>query len=175
MTERLCDEAVLALRQIVRGIDLESKKLVQHHGITGPQALLLKHLLSATGLAVGELAKQVNLSQATVTDILDRLEKRELVKRTRSETDKRRVLVSATPTVVKIFQDTPALLETNFTSAFKKLDTQEQAQIAAILKRVATLMGADAFNALPGVANDAATAGFSPGKDVPNNGVIGTA
>ena len=57
--------------------------------------------------------------------------------------------------VVKIFQDTPALLETNFTTALKKLDPQEQAQIAAILQRIAALMGADELNVPPVFDNHA--------------------
>jgi DNA-binding MarR family transcriptional regulator len=143
MKYELRDEALQALRQIVRGIDLESKRLVQRHGITRPQALILSQLLDRDELTVGELARRVNLSQATVTDILDRLEKRQLIKRTRSEADKRRVFVNANPGVAKIFQDAPALLETNFASAFKKLDPPEQHRIVDTLTRVAALLGTD--------------------------------
>ena len=139
----LREEALSALRQIVRGIDLESKRLAQRHGITRPQALILSQLLEARELTVGELARRVNLSQATVTDILDRLEKRQLITRTRSGADKRRVFVSPATAVAKIFQDTPALLETNFASAFKKLDPPEQRQIVDTLTRVAALLGTD--------------------------------
>jgi DNA-binding MarR family transcriptional regulator len=159
MEHKLRDSALLALRQIVRGIDLESKQLVQRHGITRPQALILAQLLNTADLTVGELAKRVNLSQATVTDILDRLEKRQLVNRTRSEADKRRVLVSATPGVAKIFQEAPALLETNFACAFKKLDPPEQRQIVESLKRVAALLGTDDIVA-------PATDTLDPKKDV---------
>jgi hypothetical protein len=51
---------------------------METHGLAGPQALILK-ALQAGSLSAGELAARVNLSQATVTDILNRLEQRGLV------------------------------------------------------------------------------------------------
>ena len=67
------DEVLKTLRRIIRVIDLHSKKLVQKYGLTGPQMLVLKELLSLNELPVSVLAKNVSLSHATVTSMLDRL------------------------------------------------------------------------------------------------------
>jgi DNA-binding MarR family transcriptional regulator len=49
------------------------------------------------GLTAGELADAASLSPGAVTTVLDRLERRGLVTRTRDEADRRRVLVELTP------------------------------------------------------------------------------
>ena len=49
------------------------------------------------GLTVGELAEAASLSPGAVTTVLDRLERMELVTRTRDPADRRRVLVELTP------------------------------------------------------------------------------
>lgn len=115
--ERLCDDVLIALRKIIRAIDLHSKKLDQQHGVTGPQVLVLTTLLANTApLTVGEVARRANLSQATVTDILDRLERRGLIRRERSDEDKRRVLVTPTELAAPLLRSTPPLLQDSFTA-----------------------------------------------------------
>jgi DNA-binding MarR family transcriptional regulator len=49
------------------------------------------------GLTAGELAEAASLSPGAVTTVLDRLERMELVTRTRDAADRRRVLVELTP------------------------------------------------------------------------------
>lgn len=134
-----CEAVLVALRRIARAIDLHSKRLVQRYGLTGPQALVLRNLLLASEQSVGELARRISLSQATVTDILDRLEKRALVQRTRSTTDKRRVLVRATADA-KALGDALPLLQESFVAEFRKLEEWEQTLILSSLQRVASMM-----------------------------------
>ncbi len=150
-----CEAVLLALRRIARAIDLHSKRLVQRYGLTGPQALVLRSLLLVSELSVGELARRVNLSQATVTDILDRLEKRALVQRTRSTADKRRVLVRATADA-KALGDALPLLQESFVAEFRRLQEWEQTLILSSLQRVASMM--DAKTAAAGVADVSALA-----------------
>jgi DNA-binding MarR family transcriptional regulator len=49
------------------------------------------------GMTAGELAQAASVSPGAVTTVLDRLERMELVTRTRDETDRRRVIVELTP------------------------------------------------------------------------------
>lgn len=156
-----CDEVLVTLRRIVRAIDLQSRKLIQNHGITGPQILILKCLIDRPGAAVGELAQRVNLSQATVTDILDRLEKRALVVRSRSTADKRRVLVYPTPAAKRLIKRAPSLLQDAFTTRFLQLEPWERSQMLSTLQRVANMMDADGLDASPVL---------TPGAFVENDG-----
>ena len=85
------EEVLVALRRVIRATDIYSKKLAKTTGLTAPQMLLLQTIRSRGELTIGELATAMSLSQATVTTIMDRLEKRHLVSRQRSTVDKRKV------------------------------------------------------------------------------------
>ena len=73
MSDRL-EQVLVSLRRVIRATDLHSKHLAKTTGLTAPQILLLQALRKPEGAAVGHLAKEVSLSQATVTSILDRLD-----------------------------------------------------------------------------------------------------
>lgn len=67
------EELFVSIRRIIRAIDLRSKKLSKEAGITGPQLLVLQELERIKGITAKEVATNINLSQPTVTSILDRL------------------------------------------------------------------------------------------------------
>ena len=138
----LCEQVLVALRRITRAIDIHSRQLVHSHGLTGPQALLLKSLLDGGEASVGALARRINLSQATVTDILNRLEKRGLIRRIRSEVDKRRVNVEATEEASHLLRNSPPLLQEQFAERFNALQEWEQTSMLSTLQRVAAMMDA---------------------------------
>lgn len=136
------DEVISALRRIIRSIDLHSRSLVQTHGLTGPQAALLK-ALAQQQLTAGELANRINLSQGTVTDILNRLEKRDLVRRIKDEQDRRRVIVDLTEKSRAIVGAALPLVQDHFSRRFVELPDWEQSQLLASLQRISHMMEAD--------------------------------
>jgi len=138
--QKVFEEVLIALRQIIRAIDLHSRKLVQGYGLTGPQLIVLKSLGGIEELSVGELAKQVNLSPATVTGVLDRLEKRDLVERMRDDADKRRVIVRITQAGLAVLGTAPSLLQEHFMARFGELKQWEQNLVLSSLQRVAAMM-----------------------------------
>jgi DNA-binding MarR family transcriptional regulator len=140
---------VVALRRIIRAIDLRSRSLVTRYGLTGPQLTVLKELSAHSGVSVGELTRAIHLSQATVTGILDRLEKRELVRRERSAQDKRCVQVWLTEGGQQMLTDAPPLLQEEFAEEFSKLEDWEQSQILSALQRVVSMMEARHIHATP--------------------------
>jgi DNA-binding MarR family transcriptional regulator len=98
---------------------------------------------------VGDLARRVNLSQATVTGILDRLEQRRLIRRRRSSHDRRRVLVTVTEPGAEVLASAPPPLQEHFTRRFAALDPAEQDSMVRALERVVELMAADAVAPSP--------------------------
>ena len=129
-------QVVEALRRIIRAVDLHSRALVQKYRLTGPQLVVLKTIADSRPSSVGEIARAVYLSQATVTGILDRLETRGLVARTRSQDDRRRVLVSLSPKAEERLRSAPPLLQEHFTRRFLELDDEDQRRILEALERV---------------------------------------
>ena len=142
------DQVIIALRRVIRAIDLHSRTLVESHGLTGPQALILKALQHGE-MSAGELATKVSLSQGTVTDILNRLEHRQLIQRLRDENDRRRVLVAATEQGQALLKQSPPLLQERFIQRFNELHEWEQTQLLASLQRIASMMDAEDIDAAP--------------------------
>ncbi len=144
-----CHEVLLALRRITRAIDLHSRSLIQKHGLTGPQLVIL-HTLSTMGeVSISGLAKAISLGQATVTGILARLEKKGLISRRRSESDKRVVLVSTTRQCDKVLESAPPLLQESFLDQYTRLQDWERTLILSSLQRVVALMKASSLDATP--------------------------
>src|SRR5688572_10921067 len=52
-----------------------SKQMLQTHGITGPQRLVLRVVGRYPGIAAGELANVLHVHPSTLTGVLKRLEK----------------------------------------------------------------------------------------------------
>jgi len=139
-SNEICSDVLTAIRRIIRAIELRSRKMFQQYGLTGPQFVVLKELENPREITVGEIAVNVSLSSATVTDILGRLEKRGLVERTRSDRDKRRVLVKATEDGLALLQSAPPLLQEQFVNQFQQLEEWEQHQILASVQRIVGMM-----------------------------------
>lgn len=143
------EEVLIALRRVIRATDLHSKYLAKTTGLTAPQILLLQTLRDKGQVTIGELAQEMSLSQATVTTILDRLEKRGLVYRQRSQSDKRKVHAYLKEAATETLKSAPIPLQDRFTREFSKLDEWEQAMIMSALKRVAQMMDAQHIDASP--------------------------
>lgn len=143
------EEVLIALRRVIRATDLHSKYLAKTTSLTAPQILLLQILRDKGQITIGELAQELSLSQATVTTILDRLEKRNLVYRQRSVTDKRKVHAFLTDDALEILKNAPIPLQEQFTRQFSDLQEWEQTMIISSLKRVAQMMDAQHIDASP--------------------------
>lgn len=141
-TQNVCNELFVELRKINRAMDIHSKKLVQRVGLTAPQMVILKEIIQLERVTVSVLARNASLSLATVTTILDRLEKYGHVTRVRDVTDKRLVYVQATDKAKQVIQTAPTLLQEHFIEKFEKLEGWEQSLLLSSLQRIAYMMNA---------------------------------
>ena len=143
------EELLVSMRKVIRAIDLYSKKLNKDSGLTSPQLFVLQEISAHDGLMVKDIATSINLSSATVTNILDRLEARELVVRERSTVDKRKVGLHLTELGIKALENAPKPLQEHFIDRFEKLEEWEQTQLVATMQRIATMMDAEDLDAAP--------------------------
>lgn len=134
------DRILHALRQITRGTDLHSRRLVQAHQLTGPQLVCLRQIHAQGELTPSVLARKVALSQATVTGILDRLAARGLVTRVRSESDRRRVMLTLTEEGRRVADSAPSALHERFAARLAALAPEGQMRIAEVLDQIVEMM-----------------------------------
>jgi len=145
----LTDDVLVSLRRIIRANDLHSRKLGKETGLTTPQLVIMRAILEAEYPTVSTISKEVSLSQATVTNILNRLESNALIGRKRSEEDKRRVNLELTPTGKKLLKSAPKPLQEGFVARFNQLEDWEQHLLVSSLARVAAMMDAQDLDAAP--------------------------
>ncbi|MBQ4830117.1 MarR family transcriptional regulator [Alteromonas sp. MMG017] len=143
------EELLVALRRVIRAVDLRSKQLSKHVGLTGPQLLVMQNIQEKPGIMVREIAENINLSPATITNILDRLEGRDLATRIRSTQDKRKVGVFLTEKGKVAVIDAPRPLQEHFVERFSQLKEWEQSQMVATVQRIASMMDAEDIDASP--------------------------
>ena len=142
-------EVLVALRRIVQAIDQHSSRLGKEFGLTTPQLLVLQTVASTQEQPIRAISAEVNLSQATVTSIVDRLERRGLLERQRSGTDRRKVFLVITDAGKELLIKAPKPLQENFLHCFERLREWEQHQLVFVLKQVAEMMGARHIDAAP--------------------------
>jgi DNA-binding MarR family transcriptional regulator len=143
------DNVLISLRRIIQAIDLHSRQLARQHGITTPQLIILKQIQGQEAMTVSEVARQVSLKQATVTDILNRLERNGLVLREKDTNDRRQVLVKETDVGKKLLETAPSPLQETFLEKFEDLENWQQNMILASLQLLGTMMADDEVPAAP--------------------------
>lgn len=149
------DLIVAAIRRVMRAVDLHSRRLVEEHGLTGPQLATLKEAARTGPVAASALARAVHLSSATMTGILTRLAKLGFVERARGESDRRTVIVSITAAGLQVLARAPSLLQDRFRLELSRLETWEQMMMLANLQRIASMMAAEGLDAAPHLVADA--------------------
>lgn len=143
------EDVLIAIRKIIRATDIHSRRLTKTVGLTAPQLLVLQAIRDLGAVAISRLSSEVSLSQATVTTIIDRLERRGYVARQRSEQDKRVVHALLTEAGREAVDAAPTPLQEAFSVRFEQLKDWEQSQILSALQRVAAMMDADELDASP--------------------------
>ncbi|MBP1947707.1 MarR family winged helix-turn-helix transcriptional regulator [Virgibacillus litoralis] len=81
------------LRYISGIIKQNGRKILNNYPITSPQFIALQWLIEEGDLTIGELSNKNGLAFSTTTDLVDRMEKNELVERIRDINDRRVVRI----------------------------------------------------------------------------------
>ena len=136
-----------AIRRIIRAVDMHSKKLQHAQDITAPQLVCLLTLLKEGELTMKRLSQLVDLSPSTTVGVVDRLEVKALVQRTRSTHDRRQVFIGITEEGKKLAQDAPSPLQTRLIEGFKQMPESEQVAMTQAVEKLVQLMGAGDIDA----------------------------
>jgi len=133
--------ALKALRRILRASELSNRQLAGATGLTPSQLLVLQEIEERGQVTPTELSTALQFGQATITNIIDRLESAGLVRRQRGEQDKRRVYLTCTEAGERTIALAPDLLQATFSQEFATLPVWEQAMILAGLDRLSDILG----------------------------------
>lgn len=85
------------LRYIAAVIKDKGREALKEYDLTPPQFVALQWLSDEESMTIGELSTRMYLAFSTTTDLIDRMESKSLVKRTRDDQDKRVVRIQLLP------------------------------------------------------------------------------
>ncbi len=101
MNHNEVESNVVSIERYLRKVDWiirkKGREILNDINITDPQFIALQHLVNNQQLTIGELSQKMFLACSTITDLIDRMEKSELVVREKDEQDKRVVRLKAQP------------------------------------------------------------------------------
>lgn len=129
-----------SIRRIAHAIDARSKRIGRETGLTIPQIVVLQAVADQGALTTAAISKQADLSPATTVTILDKLEAKGLIERSRSLEDRRKVRAMLTEAGLQTLSSAPSLFADGFAADFSAFSAIEQEAIVTSFIRVADLL-----------------------------------
>lgn len=97
MKKNSVSESVIEIEKYLRKTDSiirkKGREILKDFNITAPQFTALQWLINDGDLTIGELSQSMKLACSTITDLIDRMEKNNLVTRKKDTKDKRVVRI----------------------------------------------------------------------------------
>lgn len=113
--------------------------------LTVPQTAVMKVVVGQPGISLKDLSRQISLAHSTVSGIVDRLEKRGMLRRESDPVDGRATCIHPTNQVTAFVQNQmPNLLRGPLQDALSRAQPEERDSIEQALGRLRELLEADA-------------------------------
>lgn len=139
MTDQTVTEALRAYVKLLRAakaVLARVEPLLVTEGLTPTQLGVLEAVFHKGPLTQRELGRKVLTSAGNMTDVMDKLERRGLVRRGRSAVDRRAVRVELTPEGRDLIQRLFPRHARDIAAAMSALSGDELQQLGALLKRL---------------------------------------
>ena len=114
-----------------------TKEVARAQNLTGPQLTVVKMLQHLGDLSLSELSERIRAGNSTVSGIIDRMEREELVKRVRSKEDRRVVHIKLTEKGRELAKSVPIQPMEIFQAAIASLEPDELTTVLRILTKLA--------------------------------------
>lgn len=124
------------LRKITHLMKQRNRELLQQFNITPPQFLALQWLYEEGELTIGDLSSKMFLACSTITDLIDRMERHDLVERVRDTSDRRVVRLYLRPKGKQLFEEIVEAKRTYLSRILATYSTEEVQRLGRFLKRL---------------------------------------
>ncbi|TWT87144.1 transcriptional repressor MprA [Pseudobythopirellula maris] len=153
--DAVADRILKAIRRVLRRTADHSRQLAKEAGLSATQLICLR-LIGEAGakdqITAAQLTETVQLSPATVSRILDRLDHLGLITRERATEDRRRVLLRVTPGGRSKIRKLPMPLQERFLTRLNALSDAERQNLLTSLETIVEMMGAEELDVAPVLA-----------------------
>ena len=145
------NEVIIKIRQIVRSINLESKKIQKEYGVSIPQVLCLSYIREAPNFQTTQknIRSYLNLNASTVTGIINRLEKKGYIARLPKLGDRRITSITLTGAGQKLLDRLPPLMQEQLMQKISELPPEKVNHINSGLDELINLLNIKGVDASP--------------------------
>ena len=136
-------DVIYLMRRLMQTGERYTKELNKKFSVSAPQVASLLALLDDGSMSPSQIAKKIMVESSTVTGIIDRLEQKGLVARTRISPDRRVITVELTEAGRRLAENAPPPIQQKIVKGLRKIDESERAQIIQTLNRLTDMIDAD--------------------------------
>ncbi|WP_021596140.1 MULTISPECIES: MarR family winged helix-turn-helix transcriptional regulator [Actinomadura] len=111
-------------------------RIIERHGISPAGFFLLRLLVVEDGLRPGEVAKRLLVTPATVTSVVDTLERNGHVRRERSYRDRRGVMLRITDSGRRLLAEKSAPIGRDLARLYDVVDEEDEAAVRRFLLKL---------------------------------------
>jgi DNA-binding MarR family transcriptional regulator len=142
-------DIVSSIRWLVRTVDHEDQSVGREFGLTSAQSCLISTLAAHGPLSSADLSRHMFVTAANITGIVDRLESKDLVHRTRQTGDRRVVLVSLTDAGRELGKLLPDPIERRLSLALTDMPPEQVQEFSSTLQKLLHLLDSTRLEAKP--------------------------
>jgi len=139
-------EIIYSIRRLMQAGELYTKELNKVYNVSSAQLNCLLSLNDNGPLPISRIADHILVKGSTVTGIIDRLEKKDLVRRVRSKTDRRVITVELTDTGKLLTENAPSPVQQKIIDGLNRLSERQITQIAAALSKLTSMLDVQDVN-----------------------------
>ena len=133
-------EIVWLIRRLMQGNYIYNKELNKKYQVSAPQLSSLLALYENGPLPPSQIAKYIMVNSSTVTGIIDRLEQKGLVARSRISTDRRVITVTLTDKGRELAEHAPPPIQEKIVDGLQKLPANEREKIVQALTKLTYML-----------------------------------
>lgn len=124
------------LRHIAAIIKQQGRRILSNYPITPPQFIALQWLFEHGDMTIGDLSNKMYLAFSTTTDLVDRMEKNQLVKRVRDEQDRRVVRINLLSEGERVIEEVIDKRRVYLNSVLADFDEQQVKDFSDLLTKL---------------------------------------
>lgn len=140
---------IYLIRKLMQSGAYYTKELNKKYNVSAPQIACLLALLESGPMALSQVAKKIMVNSSTLTGIIDRLELKGLVVRTRTSLDRRVITIELTEEGRKLARNAPPPIQMKIVEGLKQLSEEEREQIIQALEKLAGMIDSQELGPAP--------------------------
>ncbi|QBP40730.1 MULTISPECIES: MarR family winged helix-turn-helix transcriptional regulator [Paenisporosarcina] len=131
------------LRYISGIIKQKGRQILSNYTVTPPQFIALQWLFEHGDMTIGDLSTKMYLAFSTTTDLVDRMEKNQIVMRVRDEQDRRVVRIHLLKEGERVIEEVIQKRQAYLQEVLSDFDAPEVQQLSNLLHKLHVKMKED--------------------------------